>query len=90
MTLIISQEVNFPRSSLVELLVFTPPCPFDQRTPSLSMANGFKSKSQEVKPARKSESHQVRFNHPKLPHCTKSSLWALSPRIETGLMLRSY
>lgn len=46
-----------------------------------------KALSQEANPARKSESHQVRFHHPKLPHRTKSSLWALSPRIETWLML---
>ncbi|CAI9282670.1 unnamed protein product [Lactuca saligna] len=49
-----------------------------------------KALSQEVKPARKSESEKVRFHHPKLPHLTKSSLCALSPRIETGLMLWSY
>lgn len=46
-----------------------------------------KALSQEVKPA--SESKKVRFHHPKLPHRTQSSLGALSPRIETGLMLQS-
>lgn len=49
-----------------------------------------KALSKEVKPASKSESEKVRFHHPSLPHLTKSSLCALSLRIEKGLMLWSY